>query len=134
MTARNGVGSVYWKLLLIAAAGSVGTLARYGLGGWVHRWTGGSFPWGTVTVNLLGSFLFGLVWSLAEERMLVGTETRTVVLVGFMGAFTTFSTFSFEATQMIRDSEWLAFGGYVLLHNVLGIACLLAGLALGRAV
>jgi CrcB protein len=120
------------KLLLIATAGALGTLARYGLGGLVHLLAGSAFPWGTVTVNLLGSFLFGVLWSVADSRLPIGPQIRAIGLVGFMGAFTTFSTFSFEAGQMLRDSEWLRVAAYLLLHNVLGIACLLLGLACGR--
>lgn len=122
------------KFVLMAAAGACGTLCRYGLGGLVQRWAGSAFPWGTLSVNLLGSFLFGAIWSIAESRLSIGGEIRIVCLVGFMGAFTTFSTFSFETTQMLRDAEWGMVAGYVLGHNVLGVACMLLGLALGRLV
>jgi len=120
------------KLLLIALAGAVGTLARYGLGGFVQSHCGKIFPWGTVTVNLLGCLLFGVVWASLEERWSLGGEFRTIVLVGFMGAFTTFSTFVFETEQLLRDAEWLPAIGYFTLHNVGGLAAIVAGLALGR--
>lgn len=120
------------KLLLIALAGAVGTLARYGLGGFVQSHCGKIFPWGTVTVNLLGCLLFGVVWASLEERWSLGGEFRTIVLVGFMGAFTTFSTFVFETEQLLRDAEWLLAIGYFTLHNVGGLAAIVAGLALGR--
>ena len=120
------------KLLLLALAGSVGTLARYGLGGFVQSLCGKVFPWGTVAVNLLGCMLFGLVWSSLEERWPTSGETRMIILVGFMGAFTTFSTFVFESGELLRDAEWIPALGYFTIHNVGGLAALLAGLALGR--
>jgi CrcB protein len=120
------------KLVWIAAAGALGTLARYGVGGIVQRAAGGAFPWGTLVVNAAGCLLFGLVWSLAEERLVIAGETRVVLLVGFMGAFTTFSTFTFETSAMLRDAEWSFAVANLLSQNALGIACFFAGLAIGR--
>jgi CrcB protein len=115
-------------------AGILGTLARYGLGGWIQSLTGKIFPWGTVTINLLGCFAFGIVWSSLEERWPTSGETRTIILVGFMGAFTTFSTYMFEFEEMLRDAEWLPALGYFAIHNVGGVAAMIAGLALGRLI
>lgn len=120
------------KLLLIALAGSIGTLARYGLSGFVQSLCGKVFPWGTVAVNLLGCLLFGLIWSALEERWPTSGETRMIILVGFMGAFTTFSTFVFEAEELLRDAEWLPALGYFAIHNIGGLVALLVGLTLGR--
>ncbi|MBU1274724.1 MAG: fluoride efflux transporter CrcB [Proteobacteria bacterium] len=120
------------KLLLIALAGSLGTLARYGLGGLVHRLLPWPFPWGTLTVNLLGSFLFGLVWSLAQERFIISAEARIIILAGFMGAFTTFSTFMFETGELLRDSQWALAAGNLLLQNLVGLVAVFAGWALAR--
>jgi CrcB protein len=120
------------ELSLIAAAGAVGTLARYGLHHAVHKFAGAAFPWGTLIVNLLGCFLFGLVWMLAEERMVISPQTRTVVLVGFMGAFTTFSTFAFDTSAFLRHSNWQLATANLLLQNVLGIAAIFAGFSVGR--
>jgi CrcB protein len=120
------------KLLALAVAGTLGTLARYGLGGLVQRLHESAFPWGTLVVNALGCFLFGVVWALAEERLVISGETRLVLLVGFMGAFTTFSTYAFETSAMLRDAEWLLAASNLLAHNVLGIACFFVGVALGR--
>ena len=99
---------------------------------WSQRLHSTAMPWGTLAVNALGCLLFGVVWSLAEERMLISSQARTIVLVGFMGAFTTFSTYAFETAQMLGDSEWLLAAGNLLVQNVLGIALVLAGMALGR--
>jgi CrcB protein len=125
---------VVTKLAWLAAAGAIGTLARYGLGGLVQRTFGVTFPWGTLAVNGLGCFLFGLVWTLAEDRLLISGETRFIVLTGFMGAFTTFSTFTFETGELMRDSEWLLALGNFAAQNVLGLLLLFAGLAAGRSI
>lgn len=122
------------KLLLIALAGSLGTLARYGLAGAVQRALGGSFPWGTLAANLLGCFLAGAIWSLAETRMSLSGQTRTILLIGFMGAFTTFSAFMLETGQLMRDAQWSFALGNVALQNCCGIILFFLGLALGRTV
>lgn len=122
------------KLVLMMLAGSAGTLSRYLLGGLVQRLTGGAFPWGTFAVNMTGTFLFGLVWSLAEERLVISGQARAVILVGFMGAFTTFSSLMFETGELMRDSQWALALGNLLLQNIVGIIFLFLGLALGRLI
>jgi fluoride exporter len=123
---------MWQKLLCLALAGSLGTLARYGLAGAVHRWTGSGFPWGTVAVNALGCFLLGVFWIVGTERLAVSGETRTIVLVGFMGAFTTFSAFVGETSQLLNDSQWFWAAGNVLLQNVAGFVLFFVGAAMGR--
>lgn len=123
---------LYQKLLLIAVAGAAGTLARFGVAGLVQRWQPSEFPWGTFAANAIGCLLFGVVWSLAEERLIISGTTRAIVLIGFMGSFTTFSTFAFETGQLLDDAQWLAAAGNLLLHNVAGVALVLGGMALGR--
>ena len=118
----------------LTIAGAVGTLVRYWVGGLVQSWLGAGFPWGTLIINVSGCFLFGFVWTLAEDRLLISPQTRLVVLTGFMGAYTTFSTFAFETSQMLADSEWMRAAGNLALHNVLGLAAVFLGLALGRFV
>lgn len=120
------------KIILIAVAGSFGTLARYFLGGLVQRLCGGVFPWGTFAVNMTGTFLFGLIWSVAEDRLVISPEARAIVLVGFMGAFTTFSSFMFETGELLRDSQWALAFGNIALQNLTGIIFLFIGLAVGR--
>ncbi|MBX3730913.1 MAG: fluoride efflux transporter CrcB [Candidatus Sumerlaeia bacterium] len=122
------------KLLLLALAGSLGTLARYGLAGFVHRFDGASFPWGTLTVNVVGCLLAGLLWALFEGRVQVSAQTRVVVLVGFMGAFTTFSTFALETAELVRAAEWARAVGNVLLQNGLGLTAMMVGMTLGRLI
>ena len=120
------------KLLLIGLAGGVGTLARYGLAGLVQRWSGAAFPWGTVVVNAVGCFVFGIIWALASERLALSGQVRVIVLVGFMGAFTTFSTYVAETGEMLADSQWLLASGNVLMQNAVGLALFFAGAAIVR--
>lgn len=120
------------KICLIGLAGALGSLARYGLTGLVHRFDGASFPWGTVAVNLTGCFLAGLAWTLFENRWPVSGEFRTVVLVGFMGAFTTFSSLILESSELFRAAEWGYAAGNLVLQNGAGFLALLAGAALAR--
>ncbi len=120
------------KLAWLAAAGALGTLARYGLGGLVQRLVPATFPWGTLVVNGLGCFLFGLVWTLARERSLIGSDTQGIVLVGFMGAFTTFSTYAFETGAMVHEAQWARAAANLLAHNVGGLLLFFLGIAAGR--
>ena len=120
------------RLLLVAALGAIGTLARYGLSSLVLKFRGPGFPWGTLAVNGVGCFLFGLVWSLAESRQTLTSETRLILLIGFMGAFTTFSTFAFETAEMMRKTQYLAAGGNIAAQVAGGIALLFLGFAVGK--
>ncbi|QLA20176.1 fluoride efflux transporter CrcB [Desulfolutivibrio sulfoxidireducens] len=122
------------KILLLCLAGAAGTLARYWLSGAVYGFFGRDFPWGTSAVNILGCFLFGLIWVLSEERGILSTQARIVILVGFMGAFTTFSTFIFESAELARSSEWLKMGLNVAAQNVLGFFACYLGFVCGRIV
>lgn len=120
------------KIAWLFLAGGCGTLARYGLSAAAQNATGAAFPWGTFVVNSLGCLLAGLFWAFAENRLAVTGEMRAVVLVGFMGGFTTFSAFMLESSHLMRDAEWLALGGNILLNNAVGFAAVVAGLAVGR--
>jgi CrcB protein len=118
--------------LWIGFAGALGTLARYGLTGLVHRLLGTGFPWGTAVVNVLGSFMFGVIWALAEGRLALTPQTRTIILTGFMGAFTTFSTFMFETGSLMRDAQWTFALGNATLQVTVGLICLFVGLTIGQ--
>jgi fluoride exporter len=122
------------KLIVIAIAGAIGTLARYALGGYIQRAFGTGFPWGTVTINLLGCFAFGAVFAAAQERNLISPELRTIILVGFMGAFTTFSTFIAESGQLLADRELLLGFANIALQVIAGLAVFYLGLGLGRVI
>ena len=120
------------KIFAIAAAGALGTLARYALAGFVHRLNATTFPWGTLAVNLSGCFLAGLLWSLFENRWPVASDTRAILLIGFMGAFTTFSAYILETGELMRSAQWVSVAVNVAAQNGLGIIGLAAGLMLGR--
>ena len=122
-----------WKhLLWLALAGGAGTLARYGLTLWVQRLGGTGFPWGTLTVNAVGCLLFGLAFGLVEGRLALSPPARLLVLTGFMGAFTTFSTFAFETASLARQAQWLAAMGNLAAHNLLGLAMAITGITLAQ--
>jgi|SRR5579862_1749015 len=121
------------KLAWLAGAGALGALARYGLSGLVQRLHQSEFPWGTLVVNALGCLAFGIVWTLAEERLVIGGETRAIILIGFIGSFTTFSTYAYETSAMLRDAEWMLAASNALAQNVLGVVAFFLGVALGRA-
>jgi CrcB protein len=119
-------------LIWIALAGAVGTVSRFLVAGWVQNATGSRFPWGTLAVNLIGCFLFGLIFALIEDRVTISERVRHIALIGFMGAFTTFSTFGFETTVLIREQQWLLVAANLLAQNVGGILCVVLGLACAR--
>lgn len=121
-------------LILLAIAGAIGSLARFGLSGLVQKYNGVSFPWGTVVVNIAGCFLAGVIWTLFESKWAVSNETKAVVLIGFLGAFTTFSTLILETTQLANSSAWLHAAMNITLQTGLGFLALFAGASLVRAV
>jgi fluoride exporter len=121
------------KLMWLAVAGALGTLARYGVNEFFLRHTPSGFPWGVLAVNVSGCLLFGAVWVAAEERGWVSPVVRLAALTGFMGAYTTFSTFAFDSVQFARGGNWLLAAGNMALSNVAGIVAVMAGFRLGRA-
>ena len=121
------------KVMLLALAGAMGTLARWALAETVQRIVGQGFPWGTVVVNAVGCFCFGAVFALAGDRLAIGPHGRTIILVGFMGAFTTFSTFISDTSGLLTQAGWLPAAGNILLHNTAGDLLFFVGLAVGRA-
>ncbi|MFH1368847.1 MAG: fluoride efflux transporter CrcB [Elusimicrobiota bacterium] len=95
------------KYVELVIGGSVGTVSRYLLGGFVYSVFGTSFPYGTLVVNLLGCFTIGFLSTMAEEKFLMGSNVRTMLMIGFCGAFTTFSTLILETNNLVRDGEML---------------------------
>ena len=129
------------KVFGLAAAGALGTLSRVALSALVGRWLP-AYPWGTLLVNVLGCFLFGLAWSLGTGSLGTGSletgertlspELGLIVLGGFMGAFTTFSTYMFDTLQLGQNPGIPVAAGYFILQNVAGFGALCLGLGLGR--
>jgi len=120
------------ELAWIAGAGAVGTLSRFAIAALVQNFSGSKFPWGTLTVNVVGCFLFGLVFILAEEKSLIPAQVKVIVLTGFMGAFTTFSTFGFETTALIHSGDWGSAILNIVGQNVAGIVAVTMGIFLAR--
>lgn len=114
------------SLVLIAIGGALGALARYGLSGWVQARVG-LFPWGTLVVNVLGSFLLGFAIRYLESTV-VPPEWRQAIAIGLLGAFTTFSTFSYEAVALVQGGDWGRAAAYVVGSVALAVVALLAGL------
>ena len=122
------------KVLLIGLAGLVGTVGRYALSGVIARRFGETFPAGTLVVNIIGCFLAGLLFYLLQERNLVSPTTRTVVMIGFLGGFTTFSSFGLQTFTLLRDGEFWFATLNVVSSNFLGLLMVWAGYTLGKLV
>jgi CrcB protein len=123
---------VLHKLLYLGLAGAAGTLARFWLSGVIQKNVPTEFPFGTVVVNLAGCLFFGLLWAILESRLSLSGQMRIVIFLGFFGAFTTFSTFAFETSQLLDESQWLWAAGNILLQNTLGIVAMITGLTIGK--
>ena len=119
-------------LLVVAVGGALGAVSRYLATGWVQGLSGDFFPWGTLVVNVLGSLAlgFGLVWLQAS---VASAEARQFVAIGFLGSFTTFSTFSYETVAMLRDGEWWRAGGYVAASVAVGLMAVFLGMGAANA-
>ena len=119
-------------LLVVAVGGALGAVGRYVTTGWIQNLTGDFFPWGTFAVNVVGSLAlcFGLIWLQAS---VASAEARQFLAIGFLGSFTTFSTFSYEAVAMLRDGEWWRASGYIAGSVVLGLAALMVGMGAANA-
>lgn len=119
------------NLLLIAVGGAAGALARYGLSGWIQGRTD-FFPWGTLAVNVLGSLLLGFTVRFLEATTL-SADLRQAATIGLLGAFTTFSTFSYEAIALAQDGDWTRASLYVAAGSVgLGLVAVVAGFGLAH--
>jgi CrcB protein len=121
------------KILLIGVAGLVGTLLRYWLSGVVARRYGETFPAGTLVVNVVGCFLAGLLFYLMQERFLVNQTLRTVVMIGFLGGFTTFSSYGLQTFTLLRDGEFAFAALNLLISNAVGLLMVWAGYTVAKA-
>jgi CrcB protein len=117
------VGAGVTQLIAIAAGGAAGALLRFWVSTGVYGWLGRGFPWGTLAVNVMGSLAMGVLYVLFMERMNVTPELRAGLLIGLLGAFTTFSTFSLETLNLIEGAELFKAGLNILLSVS---ACVLA--------
>jgi CrcB protein len=120
------------KTILIGLAGLAGTLLRYWLAGFVSRQYGETFPWGTIAVNLIGCFVTGAVFYLTEERFLINSTIRTVILIGLLGGFTTFSSFGLQTFVLLREGAYGLATLNLVTSNVLGLFMVWVGYTLGK--
>ena len=122
--------------LAVAAGGALGTVARYWLSGVVANAFGQTFPWGTLIINVMGSFVIGFFATLTgpDGRFVASGTTRQFVMVGLCGGYTTFSSFSLQTLNLANDGEWLAAGGNILGSVALCLLFVWLGAALGAAV
>ena len=130
---RAGEGEAL-QIALLIVFGAAGTLARYGLQGFVQVRTGSAFPSGTLVVNLLGCFLLGGIGEYALVHLTIPPEWRMGITVGFFGAFTTFSTFSWETARMLQDGEWMRAAAYVTASLIGGLLGIFLGMRLADRV
>ena len=117
------------RLVLVLVGGGLGSAARYLAGVWIARHLGAAFPWGTLSVNVAGSFLIGLLATVADEAGGIGPHARVFLVVGVLGGFTTFSSFSLETWRLAEQHRL----GWAALYVLASVALSLAGLALGIA-
>jgi CrcB protein len=119
---------------MVGAGGFAGAIARYALGVWIGQRWGRSFPLGTLVINVTGSFLIGLLMPLLTERVVANPQWRLLLVIGFLGAYTTFSTFEYETGALLKDGEWLYASLNIVLSVVMGFIALKLGETLSRAV
>ena len=120
-------------LVLVGLGGAAGAVTRYLVDSWIAQRTAAAFPWGTLVVNVSGSFVLGVLFALAIERDVLPGDTRLPLMVGFVGAYTTFSTLMLESWRLIDGGAV----GLALVNlagsTVVGLAAVVAGLIVGRA-
>jgi len=120
-----------YKIIVIGIAGLVGTLARYWFSGVLDQWWGGTFPFGTLIVNLVGCLAIGFLFH-SMEKYLVDPIVRSAVLVGFLGGFTTFSSFAVQSFNLLRDGEMFLAGANIVISNIVGLFLVWVGYAVSR--
>ena len=112
--------------LVIFVGAGIGGVARYAVGSWVHASTGPAFPWGTLLINVIGSFLLMLTYGVLEGTA-AAPEWRAFLGIGVLGGFTTFSAFSYETVRLMQDGEWERAAVYVLASVLLSVAAAIVG-------
>lgn len=119
-------------LVFIAIGGAGGAVARYLVDSWVAQRAAGAFPWGTLLINVSGSLVLGLLFALATERDVLPASMRAPLMIGFLGAYTTFSTLMLESWRLFEDGAVGLAAVNVVGSSLLGLAAVFIGLALGR--
>ena len=116
-----------YKILLLLAGGGIGTVARYVVSDYTHKYYLGNFPLGTLAVNMLGSFIIGLLWGLFDTENM-SHSLRAFLFIGILGGFTTFSTYALDSYTMFKDGEFKLALLNIMANNVLSIGMVLLGL------
>lgn len=119
------------QVLFVALGGAIGSAARYLVGGWFAVRFGAAFPYGTFVINVSGSFIIGFFLAFAQDRVSISPYWRLFFAVGFVGGYTTFSTFEYEAIRLLQDGEMLLAAVYLMGSVVTGGVAAIAGIALG---
>ncbi|MCU7959918.1 MAG: fluoride efflux transporter CrcB [gamma proteobacterium symbiont of Bathyaustriella thionipta] len=122
------------QILFIATGGALGAVMRYWFSTGVYAWLGRDFPVGTLAVNVIGSLLMGLLFVVFMDRITLSIEWRAAVLIGFLGAFTTFSTFSIETLNLLEQASYFKALMNVLLSVVLSVGAAGVGVMIGRQI
>ena len=122
------------NIFIIGIGGFLGAISRYGVALWIGQRWGRNFPLGTFLINISGSFLIGLLMSLFTERFMVNPQWRLLLVVGFLGAYTTFSTFEYETGALMKDGEWLIAGLNVVLSVFAGFIALKLGEVIAKSI
>jgi len=121
------------QLLWVGLGGFLGSIGRFVMTGMFNRFSPVlGFPIGTLTVNIIGCLLIGLLHGMSETRHLLGPDIRIFLFIGVLGGFTTYSTFGFESFALLKDGEFLKTSANILLHIVLGLSAVWIGNILGR--
>ncbi|MCK9418968.1 MAG: fluoride efflux transporter CrcB [Nitrospirae bacterium] len=122
------------NIFFIGIGGFLGAISRYGVALWIGQRWGRNFPLGTFLINISGSFLIGLLMSLFTERFMVNPQWRLLLIVGFLGAYTTFSTFEYETGTLMKDGEWLIAMLNVMLSVIVGFMALKLGEVIAKSI
>jgi fluoride exporter len=120
------------RLLLICVGGALGTGLRYAISGAMVEWLGPGFPYGTLAVNVLGSFIIGLVQEVGTTSLLIADTTRLFLTVGIMGGLTTYSTFSYETVRLMESAAWYQAWTNVAATPTMCLTACMLGIAVGR--
>jgi CrcB protein len=122
------------KFLNLVIGGTAGTVARYLLGGAVYRLLGTSFPYGTLVVNVSGCFILGILATLADKKFILGPDAKVLLMIGFCGAFTTFSTLIFESDNLLKNGQAVRAFTNILVSVILGFILFRIGGLLGERI
>jgi CrcB protein len=123
---------MHWKILAVAFGGALGAMARMGLGGFIDRRIPEHFPWDTMIVNIIGCVLYGIIWFEIDKRVGLPVELKPFLITGFLGAFTTFSTFAYNSAMLMEKGQYTFAVANIVAHDVFGLLAIFAGRAISK--